>query len=82
MNKKIKVYPLKIEDIVYPRKNFNEYYSQDELIALVNRIKNGEEVNPIIVKFSAQGYEIVKGSIILEAYKLLDKKIIPAYIQR
>lgn len=82
MNNQIKIYPLRIEDIVYPRKNFNEFYSQDELISLVKRIKNGEEVNPIIVKFSSQGYEIVKGSIIFEAYKLLDKKIIPAYIQR
>ena len=82
MNKKLRIYPLRIEDIVYPRKNFNEFYSQDELITFVNRIKNGEEVNPIIVKFSSQGYELVKGSIILEAYKLLDKKIIPSYIQR
>ena len=82
MNKKLRIYPLRIEDIVYPRKNFNEYYSQEELLVLVERIKSGEEVNPIIVKFSSQGYEIVKGSIILEAYKLLDKKIIHAYIQR
>lgn len=82
MNKKLKVYPLKIEDIIYPRKNFNEFYSQDELLILVEKIKNGKEVTPIIVKFSSQGYEIVKGSIILEAYKLLHKKIIPAYIQR
>lgn len=82
MNKKLKIYPLRIEDIVYPRKNFNEFYSQDELLILVEKIKNGEEVTPIIVKLSSQGYEIVKGSIILEAYMLLHKKIIPAYIQR
>ena len=82
MNKKLKVYPLKIEDIIYPRKNFNVFYSQDELLILVEKIKNGKEVTPIIVKFSSQGYEIVKGSIILEAYKLLHKKIISAYIQR
>lgn len=82
MKNQVKIYPLRIEDIVYPRKNFNEFYAQDELITFVNRIKNGEEVNPIIVKFSSQGYELVKGSVILEAYKLLDKKIIPACIQR
>lgn len=82
MNKKLRIYPLRIEDIVYPRKNLNEFYSQDELLILVDRIKNGEEVNPIVVKFSSQGYEIVKGNITLDAYKLLDKKIIPTYIQR
>lgn len=82
MKSKTKVYPLKIEDIVYPKSNNIEYYSQDELLKLVDLIKSGDESNIITVKFSSQGYELVKGSIILEAYKILEKKIIPAYIQR
>ena len=82
MNMKLRIYPLRIEDIVYPKKNFNTFYSQEELLVLIEKIKKGEEINPIIVKFSSQGYEIVKGSIILEAYKLLDRKIIQAYIKR
>ena len=34
MHKKHRIYPLRIEDIMYLRKNFNEFYSQDELIEL------------------------------------------------
>lgn len=80
--KKTRIFPLKIKDIVYPRRLTEEFYSQEDLIKVVETIKNGDTTNVIIVKFSTNGYELVKGKIVLEAYKILDRKIIPACIQR
>lgn len=82
MNKKMKIYPLKIEDISYPRRIIEDYYSQDELFEMIENVKNGDTSNIIIVKFSTNGYELVKGKIVLEAYRILNRKIIPAHIQR
>lgn len=77
-----KILPLKVESIFCPTMNFDEPYSHEELDIMVKKIQSDDKIEPIIVGLSSDGYRLIKGRIIFDAYRLLQRKIIYAVIQR
>lgn len=79
--KKEKVYPLQIDDIkvILP---MNEEFDLNEYENAMNRLKERKSTEPVTVTFFSEGYRLLKGLGIYQAYLRNDRKIIPAIIKR
>ena len=79
--KKEKVFPLQKEDIkvIFP---LNEKFNLVEYENTMKRLNEGKNTDPIVVTFCSEGYRLLKGLSIYQAYLRSGRKIIPAIIKR
>ena len=79
--KKDKIYPLQIEDIkvILPMsEEFDTVAYEDAM----NRLSEEKATKPVTVTFCSEGYRLLKGLSIYQAYLRNGRKIIPAIIKR
>lgn len=60
----------------------SEDFDLDMYENAMNRLKEGKSTEPIVVTFCSEGYRLLKGLSIYQAYLRNDRKIIPAIINR
>lgn len=79
--KKVKVFPLQIENIkvILP---MSEEFNIDEYENAMKRLGERKDTEPIVVTFCSEGYQLIKGLSIYQAYLKNERKIIPAIIKR
>ena len=60
----------------------SEEFDPDAYEDAMNRLSEGKSTEPVVVTFCSEGYRLLKGLSIYQAYLRNDRKIIPAIIKR
>lgn len=63
-----------------PEDKFQDPKNAENLKRIIKAIKAGAKLPPILVRRQGQGYQVIDGHHRFKAYRLLNKKTIPARI--